>query len=136
MESVCFFTEHHYRFSSSCQEFLVTDLALATQSIKSYTISSLTLLSEVLDQLELPFATIILHAHSLETVLEQLEESMFRRDIHFILVGNDPVPDSVRHLNLVILRWDELEREGAQAAPIQSSTPGILSTRSSFCLVC
>ena len=80
----------------------------------------------MLAQQNLPFETIILHAHSIEYVLEQLEESVFQGNLGFIVVGSEPLPKSVRQLNLRITLWDDLEKQGRQGTPVHSDTPGAL----------
>lgn len=103
----------------------MTDLALAAHSIKSYTIASLTLLSAVLDQQSLPFETIILQASSIGYVLELLAEGPTRRDLRFIVVTDEPLPDIANQLNLSVTIWEKLVTQGKHGSPVQTNTPGM-----------
>jgi hypothetical protein len=79
----------------------------------------------VLEQAHLPFEAIVLHSHSVEYVLEQLEESPYRRDLKFVVVGSEPVPNVAHQLNVHVVLWDELVKQGSQGESVQSNTPGM-----------
>ncbi|EJD05963.1 uncharacterized protein FOMMEDRAFT_119392 [Fomitiporia mediterranea MF3/22] len=99
-------------------DFLVADLALASQSIPSLTISSLTLLSAVLDAQ--PPSAIILHVHSFSHLLEQIAENREYAHHTFILVGEGDLPDVVEKLHVKIFWLADLEKKGANEAPVES----------------
>ncbi|KAI5123321.1 hypothetical protein M0805_009342 [Coniferiporia weirii] len=102
-------------------DFLVADLALASQSIPSLTISSFTLLSSVLDMH--PPSAIILHLHSLSHVLEQIAENSEYAHHTLILVGEGDLPKIVEKLPLKILWLADLERAGVKGETLQSLKP-------------
>lgn len=101
-------------------DFLIADLALASQSIPSLTISSLTLLSGVFDAQ--PPSAIILHVDFLEHVLEQIAENAEYSHHTLILIGEGDLPDFVEKLNVRILWLADLERKGAREANVQAQS--------------
>ncbi|OCB84357.1 hypothetical protein A7U60_g9037 [Sanghuangporus baumii] len=98
-------------------DFLIADLALASQSIPSFTISSLTLLSSVFDAH--PPSAIILHVNFLEHVLEQIAENAEFAHHTLILVGEGDLPDFVGKLKVRILWLTDLERKGTREDAVQ-----------------
>ena len=103
-------------------EFLITDLALASHSIPSFTLSSLELLSPVLENH--PPSAIVLHADFLPQLLELIHDS--NESIHHtvIVVGEVDVKKYLRGFGaLRLLKWDEVERQGAQEK-IEPRVPG------------
>lgn len=103
-------------------EFLIADLALASQSIPSITLSSLTLLSAVLDSH--PPNAIILHIHLLGHILEQIAENSEYAHHTLILVGEGDLPTVVDKLPVKIVWLADLERQGAKLASGQVVAPG------------
>ncbi|KAL5490430.1 hypothetical protein ACEPAI_5263 [Sanghuangporus weigelae] len=98
-------------------DFLIADLALASQSIPSFTITSLTLLATVFDAH--PPSAIILHVNFLEHVLEQIAENAEYTHHTLILVGEGDLPDFVEKLKVKILWLTDLERKGAREDAVQ-----------------
>ncbi|KAH8117503.1 hypothetical protein DFH11DRAFT_1700279 [Phellopilus nigrolimitatus] len=102
-------------------DFLVADLALASQSIPSFTISSMTLLSSVLDAQ--PPSAIVVHVHFLSHLLEQIAENSEYAHHTLILVGEGDLPRFLEKLQVKILWLADLERKGAKGEAVQ--TPAI-----------
>lgn len=99
---------------------MITDLALASQSIPSFTISSLTLLSAVLESH--PPSAIVTHVDFLPHVLELIYDS-HELDHHTVIVVGDmsAAKDYAKlasHVNLI--RFSDIEKEGANT---QLGTP-------------
>lgn len=105
-------------------EFLISDLALASKSIPSITLSSLTLLSAVLDSH--PPNAIILHIHLLGYVLEQIAENSEYSHHTLIVVGEGDLPSVVDKLPVKIIWLADLERKGAKVASDEKIVPGML----------
>ena len=104
-------------------EFLITELALASHSIPSLTLSSPSLLSPVLE-LHPPTAVIVdgsFLPHALELIYD-LNESVH----HFVIVVGEADKTVLSHGSdrVKIVRWADIEAQGKEAAPITSSTPG------------
>ncbi|EKM55644.1 uncharacterized protein PHACADRAFT_161674 [Phanerochaete carnosa HHB-10118-sp] len=99
-------------------EFLLSDLALASQSIPSFTLTSISLLSPVLDSH--PPSAIITEAEFLPHLLELIYDTN-EGSHHTIIVIGEPDVKRAQGLNQVrVLKFSELERQGAlleQAAP-------------------
>lgn len=104
-------------------EFLLTDLALASHSILSYTLSSSTLLTSVLDS-HRPSA-IVTHAFMLPAILELLYEHTERNVQHTIVVVGEPTAQALASVasNVTILKFADVEREGVRTQKILSPVP-------------
>ncbi|KAI0818899.1 hypothetical protein BC629DRAFT_1579348 [Irpex lacteus] len=102
-------------------EYLISDLALSSHSIPSFTLTSSSLLSEVLDE-HSPTA-IIAHADFLPQLLELLYDANEETN-HTIIVVGQPDAKLARQIRQVrVLQWDDIERQGAQSEPIEVPTP-------------
>jgi long-chain acyl-CoA synthetase len=104
-------------------EFLITELALASHSIPSFTLSSPSLLSEVLE-LHPPSAIIVdgsILPHVLELIYE-LKESKH----HFVIVVGETDDQVLSKASEYIKagRWSDIETQGKAATPITSPAPG------------
>jgi long-chain acyl-CoA synthetase len=107
----------------SVPEFLITELALASHSIPSLTLSSSSLLSPVFES-HLP-STIIVHGslllHTLELIYELNEYGH-----HFVIVVGEVdekvISKASQHVKLA--RWADLEAQGKEAPLITSPAPG------------
>jgi long-chain acyl-CoA synthetase len=107
----------------SIPEFLITELALASHSIPSLTLSSSSLLSPVLES-HSPSA-IIVHGSLLLHTLELLYELNEFGDYLVIVVGEadeNVLSKAPEHVKLA--RWADLEAQGKEASPITSPAPG------------
>ncbi|KAJ8521003.1 hypothetical protein ONZ45_g2237 [Pleurotus djamor] len=95
-------------------EFLISDLALASYSIPSLTLSSLNLLSPVLDAH--PLSAIITHAEFLPHILELLYDADEQQQ-HTIVVVGEPSSQALAGVSskVKILVWSDVEREGTRA---------------------
>ncbi|GBE82392.1 acetyl-CoA synthetase-like protein [Sparassis crispa] len=93
-------------------EFIISDLALASASLPSFLLTSLRLLSPLLESH--PPTAIVTHADMLPSLLEVIYDSHESGHHTIIVVGNfdNSVAASVGHVRL--LRWESVEREGAQ----------------------
>jgi long-chain acyl-CoA synthetase len=98
-------------------EFLISDLALASHSIPSFTISSASLLSPVLDSH--PPSSIITHASFLHHVIELIYDSA-EGSHHTIIVVGEPDPQVLRQAGsqVKILKWTDVESEGVRSETI------------------
>lgn len=104
-------------------EFLITELALASHSIPSLTLSSSSLLSPVLESH--PPSAVIVHGSLLLHTLELISE-LNEFEHHFVVVVGE-VDESVltkasQHVKLA--RWADLETQGKEAPLITSPAPG------------
>lgn len=100
-------------------EFLITDLALASHSIPSFTLSSPSVLTPVLE--EHPPSAIVVHAEFLPQLLELIHDSNDGVHHTIIVVGNT---DLDKHLGAIrLLKWEDIERQGAQADQLTPATP-------------
>ena len=118
--SAFLFPTHHFL------EFIVTDLALASHSIISLTLSSATLLSPVLESYA-PSA-IITHAFFLPQLLELIYETEEKRTTEYIVVVvGEPTPLAMSSVasNIKILSFANLEREGVKVEKILSPLPSL-----------
>ncbi|TFK26386.1 acetyl-CoA synthetase [Coprinopsis marcescibilis] len=104
-------------------EFVLTDLALATHSIVSYTLAQATLLSAVLDS-HSPSA-IVTHGFMLPALLELIYDSGDRNQQHTIILVDDASPQAIASSasNINILRFADIEREGVRVQKILSPVP-------------
>jgi long-chain acyl-CoA synthetase len=100
----------------SRSEFIISDLALASQSIPSFTVSSLSLLSAVL--LNHPPSTIVVDADLLPHLLELIYDAHEHGHHTVVVVGDLSAQENLgkisSHVNLV--RFSDIEKEdpGAQ----------------------
>jgi long-chain acyl-CoA synthetase len=105
-------------------EFLITELALASHSIPSVTLSSPSLLSPVLES-HFPSAIIVegsLLPHTLELIYELYE---FERHSVVIVVGEmDENVLSNTSGQIEVARWADIEAQGKAAPVIISPVPG------------
>jgi len=102
-------------------EFVITDLALASASIPSLVLTSLSLLSPVLDTH--PPAAIVTHADLLPHLLELIYDSL-ESDHHTIIVVGEFESNIAESLHQIkLLRWDDVEREGARGDKVTFQDP-------------
>lgn len=118
------------RFLTSSVEFLISDLALASYSIPSFVLSSLSLLSPVLDSH--PPSVIITHATFLSNLLELIYDSNDSAYPIIVVVGDvdDKVIATTGQISIV--KWEEVERRGTQGSRLPFSTPGELLDVTNF----
>lgn len=100
-------------------EFLISDLALASHSIPSFTLASKALLSPLLDSH--PPSAIIAEAELLPHLLELVYDSKETSHHTIIVVGAFNAKLDTHTVR--ILKWEDVEREGAQAQEIPASPP-------------
>lgn len=119
-------------------EFLIADLALASHAIPSFTLTSMSLLSSVLENH--PPSAIITEAAFLPHLLELIYDS-HESSHHTVIVVGEPSTKYAQGLNQIrILKFAELEVQGAQLEQVSPPSPGTLSLRraplgSSYCRV-
>ncbi|RDX48303.1 acetyl-CoA synthetase-like protein [Lentinus brumalis] len=102
-------------------EFIISDLALASHSVPSFTLSSLSLLSSVLESH--PPSLIITEAEFLPHLLELIYDSN-ESEHHSIVVVGDVSASQYRQVqNVKIVHWDDIERQGASLDKPILSTP-------------
>ncbi|KDR73413.1 hypothetical protein GALMADRAFT_212330 [Galerina marginata CBS 339.88] len=108
---------------NDCLEFIVADLALASHSISSITLSSSKLLSPVLDAH--PPSAIVTHAFLLPQLLELIYDSSEHQTEHTIIVVGEPTPQAMASVasNVKVYKFAELEREGFKVEKILSPLP-------------
>ncbi|KIM48939.1 hypothetical protein M413DRAFT_438115 [Hebeloma cylindrosporum] len=108
---------------NDCLEFIVADLALASHSITSITLSSANLLSPVLDS-HSPSA-IITHAFLLPQLLELIYDSPDRQSQHILILVGEPSTQAMASVasNVTVLKFADLEREGFKVEKILSPLP-------------
>jgi len=104
-------------------EFLVTELALASHSIPSFTLSSPSLLSPVLESH--PPSAIIVDGSILPHILELIYE-LNEHEHHYVVVVGDTDENMLSKASehIKIVRWSDVEAQGKAAAPITSPAPG------------
>ena len=115
-----------FSLSHHSSEFIVTDLALASHSVTSLTLSSAALLSPVL-QSYAPSA-IITHAFFLPQLLELIYETEEKRTTEYIVVVvGEPTPQAMSSVasNIKILSFANLEREGVKVEKVLSPLPSL-----------
>ncbi|KAI0080591.1 acetyl-CoA synthetase-like protein [Panus rudis PR-1116 ss-1] len=100
-------------------EFLLTDLALASHSIPSFTLSALSLLSPVLE--EHPPSAIVTDAKFLPQLLELIHDS--NEGVHHTVVVVGDLDKPIQVGGVRILKWSDIEREGAQLDQIVPPAP-------------
>ncbi|KIY67707.1 acetyl-CoA synthetase-like protein [Cylindrobasidium torrendii FP15055 ss-10] len=108
---------------NDCIEFLISDLALASHSIPSFTISSSDVLSSVLDSH--PPSAIIADAHFLPTLLELIYDAGEVGQHHTIIVVGEPTRQAMASVasSVKVYSWDDVEREGTKTQKILSPIP-------------
>ncbi|KAF8876510.1 hypothetical protein CPB84DRAFT_1795786 [Gymnopilus junonius] len=108
---------------NDCLEFIVADLALASHSINSITLSSSKLLAPVLEAH--PPSAIITHAFLLPQLLELIYDSSERTTEHIIIVVGDPSSQTMASVasNVKLFKFGELEREGFKVEKVLSPAP-------------
>ncbi|KAH8107160.1 acetyl-CoA synthetase-like protein [Cristinia sonorae] len=104
-------------------EFLITDLALASHSIPSFTLASLQLLAPVLQNH--PPSAIVVQSDFLPQLLELIHKS--NESVHHtIIVVGELDPKLQRGYGAVkLLKWDVMERTGSQEK-VEPHKPGPL----------
>ncbi|KAH9967940.1 acetyl-CoA synthetase-like protein [Russula dissimulans] len=104
-------------------EFLITELALASHSIPSLTLSSASLLSPVLESH--PPSAIVVEGNFLPHALELIYE-LNELDHHLVIVVGETdekvFSQASKHIKLA--RWNDLEAQGKAAPVVTSSAPG------------
>ncbi|KAH6918885.1 acetyl-CoA synthetase [Coprinopsis sp. MPI-PUGE-AT-0042] len=104
-------------------EFILTDLALASHSIVSYTLSSANLVSSVLDS-HRPSA-IVTHSFMLSSILELIYDSDERDVQYTIILVDEPDNRTLASVasNISVLKFSDIEREGVRVQKILSPIP-------------
>ena len=101
-------------------EFLIADLAFAARSIITMTISSPQLLAEVLDKH--PPSAIITDADFLSHIVEQIYDLNQHHHTTVIVVGDPGNIGAKLTKEMDLLKFSDIEREGA-SAPVDLSPP-------------
>ncbi|OBZ75164.1 Long-chain-fatty-acid--CoA ligase 5 [Grifola frondosa] len=102
-------------------EFLISDLALASYSIPTFTLTSLSLLSPVLDSH--PPSVIITHANFLSSLLEVIYDANESAHHIVIVVGKLTNANVHKMDKLRVLQWEDVEREGASTEQMTLPQP-------------
>lgn len=104
-------------------EFIISDLALASHSITSFTISSSTLLGPVFES-HSP-TVIIADAELLPRLLELIYEVGERSGNHTVIVVGEPSPQAMASVasTIKVLKFSEVEREGVRVEKSISPLP-------------
>ncbi|CCM03866.1 uncharacterized protein FIBRA_06016 [Fibroporia radiculosa] len=100
-------------------ELLIADLALASYSVPSFMITSLSLLSSVIETH--PPSVIITHASFLPHLLELILDSNDSTHIAIVVVGESNGKDVPGHVQL--LKWDDVELHGSRLEQLPFATP-------------
>lgn len=121
--SICFRPPRLQALWGLILEFLITELALASHSIPSLTLSSLSLLSPVLES-HSPSAIIVqgsLLPHTLEIIYELNELGH-----HFVIVLGETDENVLSKASeqIKVAHWADIEAQGKAAPTITSPTPG------------
>ncbi|KAA1471333.1 acetyl-CoA synthetase-like protein [Dentipellis sp. KUC8613] len=103
-------------------EFLITDIALASHSIPSFTLSSPSLLSPVLDNH--PPTAIVIDAGFLPNVLELIYDTN-ELSHHVVIVVGEPDSKALEQAaeQIKLVRWSDIEEEGKRGEKLTSPTP-------------
>ena len=101
---------------------MIADLTLATHSVPSFTLSSLSLLSHVLENH--PPSIIITQADFLRHLLELIYDSNESEHHTIVAVGDITSANLPRVDNVKILKWDDVEAQGASADKPALPVPG------------
>lgn len=102
-------------------EFAIADLALSSHSIPSFTLTSISLLSPVLESH--PPSAIITHADLLPSLLELVYDT-HEGSHHTIIVVGEPNNKVIQGLPVRVLKFEDLEREGALLEAVPPTAPG------------
>ncbi|KAF7295099.1 Acetyl-CoA synthetase [Mycena indigotica] len=104
-------------------EFIIADLALASHSIPSFTLSASNLLSPVLESH--PPSAIITHSFMLSQVLELIYDAGETNRNHTIIVVGEPSAQAMATVasRVKVLKWADVEREGVRVEKIISPLP-------------
>ncbi|KAK1232980.1 hypothetical protein PQX77_003894 [Marasmius sp. AFHP31] len=106
-------------------EFVIADMALASHSITSLTITDPSLVDAVLESH--PPAAIIAHADLLPHLLEMIYESHDKDDgkQHIVIVVGEPSTRAMASVasKVKVLLWADVEREGVKTEKILSPVP-------------
>lgn len=103
-------------------EFLISDLALSSHAIPSITLTSKALLSPFLDHH--PPSTIITDAEFLPHLLELIYDTNEGSHYTVIVHGELPAKLSQGLGQVHIVKWDDIERQGANLQQVPASSPG------------
>ncbi|KAF7321822.1 Acetyl-CoA synthetase [Mycena kentingensis (nom. inval.)] len=108
---------------NDCLEFIVADLALASHSIPSFTLTATNLLALVLESH--PPSAIITHAFMLPQILELIYDAGEHNRNHTVIVVGDPSPQVMATVasKVKVLKFSDLEREGVRVEKILSPVP-------------
>jgi len=108
---------------NDCLEFIISDLALASHSIPSFTLASSTLLSPILNSH--PPSAIITHAEILPQILELIYDVGESGRHHTIIVVGEPTAQTMASVasKVKVLHWADVEREGVRVEKIISPLP-------------
>lgn len=108
-------------------EFLIADMALASHSIPSFTLSTANLLSDVLDSH--PPDAIITEAALLPQLLELIYDAG-AGSRHTIVVVGEPAPGAMAIVasNVKVIKFEDVEREGVKVEKILSPVPSQFHT--------
>ena len=104
-------------------EFIIADFALSSISVPSFTLSSPTLLSSVLETH--PPDAIFLHSFFVPRILELLADNNELRNHKLIVIGEDPLPREVQNLGVQVFSLSALEKHGKSAEPTDFPPPGM-----------
>ncbi|KAJ7738483.1 acetyl-CoA synthetase [Mycena maculata] len=104
-------------------EFIIADLALASHSIPSFTLTASNLLSPVLESH--PPSAIIIHASMLTQILELIYDAGEANRNHTIVVVGEPSTHAMASVasKVKVLKWADVEREGIRVEKIMSPVP-------------
>ncbi|KDQ59521.1 hypothetical protein JAAARDRAFT_33097 [Jaapia argillacea MUCL 33604] len=104
-------------------EFLITDLALASHQMASFTLTSLSLLSPLLESH--PPSAIITHAHFLPQLLELIYDSHEHGHHTIIVVGEINGEVARKGLGVTkVFEWAEVEKAGSKVETVITPAPG------------
>ena len=116
------FSAPHILLTFIVAEFIISDLALSAYAVPSFTLSSLSQLSHVLDN-HSP-SIIITEASFLPHVLEPIYDSKENEHHTIVVVGDIASAKMPRVDNVKILKWADVEAQGAAADKPTLPTPG------------
>ncbi|KAJ7470569.1 hypothetical protein FB451DRAFT_1254140 [Mycena latifolia] len=104
-------------------EFIISDLALASHSIPTLTLTSSNLLASVLESH--PPSAIITHAFMLTQLLELIYDAGEGNRNHTIIVVGEPSPQAMASVasRVKVHKWSDVEREGIRVEKIISPLP-------------
>jgi long-chain acyl-CoA synthetase len=106
-------------------EFIISDLALASHSIPSFTLTSLSLLSSVLDNH--PPSAIITEAEFLPQLLELIYDTN-EGSHHTVIVVGEPDVKFARSLGQVrVVKFSDVERQGIESEQLPPTATGMFA---------